>query len=63
MLRDLYVDGMCKQFAKERDKANYPYWEQVFGKRLADQQLMHTSRAAGVHPEIASKTKQKSSWR
>lgn len=63
MLRDLYVDGMCKQFAKERDRGAYGYWEQVFSKRLADQQLMVHSRAAGVRPEILPPVAQRPYWR
>lgn len=63
MLRDLYVDGMCRLYAKERDKASFAYWDAIFTARLAEQQRMVVSRPVGVHPQVQPRVRQRPGWR
>lgn len=63
MLRDLYVDGMCRLYAKERDKSSFAYWDGIFSARLAEQQRMVVSRPVGVHPHVQPRVKQRPGWR
>jgi len=63
-LRDLYVDGMSRLFAKDYAPDRYSFYDQLFLSRLADQQRLLISRATKVHPKVGPMLEQKrSNWR
>ncbi len=52
-LRDLYVAGICRRFAMERDQQKLGMWDQLFSARLGEFSRAYWGRASKFRPSLS----------